>query len=215
MGSILLPIIPGTLPLLDVPPCLPNENATHGCFGDPESSCEGSLADASLRIKFTSLAHQIWGQFVREAKFFCCVFQVHLVGSNEKMVGIYARWIIALMADFHSIRNRRAMNLPRITMGKVISTSEVHQAVPGFSFSTNPLPATFSNLDSSPKIMGWFFSTSPRTVWVFPALYIDSIKLELRTAGETFNRHLKTFLSDVYEAAGSRWRLHLNPSTGF
>lgn len=60
--------------------------------------------------------------------------------SKKQVIGIYARWIIAVMQNLNAIRYIAVKNLPRPTMRSSRNTIYGKCSIPSTHFSTNPFP---------------------------------------------------------------------------
>ena len=90
-----------------------------------------------------------FGVRVRFARTTCVAVSplCHLIGAivgispQKEMLGIRARWVVALMQNLQAIWNRAKVNFPRKAMGAHSPFVYAKQAIAKFVFSAFPIPA--------------------------------------------------------------------------
>lgn len=72
------------------------------------------------------------------------------LGTEEQVVRIYARWVIAVVADGQAIRDLAISDLPRKTVGSCVPDTAI-----AFGASrTGPFPALTLRSDLRPEVVG-------------------------------------------------------------
>lgn len=130
------------------------------------------------------------------------ILNVVFLSSKKQMIWSYAWRIVASMKHVKSFWNWTKMYFPRITMGKTYFTSPCNRSMTVVSPMAFPYPTTLGFINESPKSSNRIYEAFLRTVeTMFPVFVVENF-----SAGETFELHLKPFLSGVKEANGlHRW----------
>lgn len=171
-----------------------------GLFSDFKHLFSGKLASAchSFSLRVTTLCD--------------CIKSVVVMGSKEKVIGIYARWVVAPVADTHSFWNWPIVNLPRNSVGAdsfhfpMLSVwVKIHRAVSLGVFASNKNPASISLLGVFQKpLFEWNLLTFPhqlvsalkRTAFLLVFFGVE----KLPAVGTLESNHTKRTLSMVYES---------------
>lgn len=72
---------------------------------------------------------------------FLHVIYVILLGSKKKVVGIYARWVVAFMKAKEIFWNFPKHKLPSYSMSQIGSPTDMNPAISSSKLSTDPIPA--------------------------------------------------------------------------
>jgi hypothetical protein len=132
-----------------------------------------------------------------------CILRVVFWCSKKQMLGIYARSIVAAMANEQRIRRKTVVQPERETMSQHSPTIDADEPIPFLLSLSRPDPASVSFLNLSPKPSSRVVSAGVGAEVDF--LDVKFLAVEFRPAcGTDYKWHSKPFLSDVKRAIGYR-----------
>jgi len=118
------------------------------------------------------------------------ILHILFMRSYKQMTRTYTEWIVAMMANFHPIRNRPIVNFPRKSMGRNLDSIPIADNTISFTISSSPVPASRCFIYSFPKPIYWFSLSKLRCARFTSHRFFSSY---WRMTVETFLERIRIF----------------------